>query len=95
MDPPPCPCSSPKPASRKASRGARQRGNVLIDISQTRDEPAVQLAPGVLEGKFRLSPEEVQGLRQEYGLSEDELLNLLITPASRLARPPISSFRVG
>jgi cytidine deaminase len=68
---------------------------VLVDISQTRDEACVQLAPGVLDGKFRLSPEEVQGLLQEYGVSEDELLKLLITPASRLARPPISSYRVG
>lgn len=89
---------------RKASRGARQKGTVRVDISQSLDTvapaaaaaaAAQAAAPGILGGKFRLAPEEVQALLKEHKLTEDQLLQLLITPASQLARPPISSFHVG
>ena len=102
---PSCACScylcsaAQRPAVGKRARGARQRGKVLIDISHTPDEPAapaaVHLAPAVLGGKFWLTPEEVQALLRQYGVNQDEMLQLLIAPASQLARPPISSFRVG
>lgn len=42
-----------------------------------------------------LPPQRVEELKKEYGLTEDELLRVLITPASQQARPPISSFHVG
>ena len=68
---------------------------VLLPSAAMRCSDFLQLAPGILDGKFSLSAEEVQRLLRDHGLSEDELLRLLITPASQLARPPISSFRVG
>jgi hypothetical protein len=80
-------------STRRPSRGARQKGQVLVDISQSKPIPVV--APGVLGGKFMLQPEEVQQLMQQYSVGENELLQMLITPASQLARPPISSYHVG
>lgn len=74
-------------------RGARQRSGVLVDLSAS--QPQASVPPGVLDGKFMLTPGEVAALLEEHGLSEDQLLSLLITPASMLARPPISSFHVG
>ena len=48
-----------------------------------------------MDGRFRLSPDQVQQLLEEHDITEDQLLTLLITSASKLARPPISSFHVG
>eukprot|EP01026_Neomeris_dumetosa_P058676 TRINITY_DN546_c0_g1_i1.p1 TRINITY_DN546_c0_g1~~TRINITY_DN546_c0_g1_i1.p1 ORF type:complete len:357 (-),score=41.84 TRINITY_DN546_c0_g1_i1:205-1275(-) len=45
--------------------------------------------------KFIFNPEEVQKMLVDNGCSESELLGLLINPASKLARPPISDFKVG
>ncbi len=75
-------------------RGARQKGAVTVDLSKSQQEGAQPLV-GILDRKFRLSPEEVAALQAQHGLSEDELLARLIQPASELARPPISSFPVG
>ena len=66
-----------------------------MDISQSLDQPPITLAPGILENRFWLPAEEVQGLLHKYSVSEDQLLQLLIMPAAQLARPPISSYRVG
>jgi cytidine deaminase len=67
---------------------------VTVDLSKSRQEDTQPLL-GILDGKFRLAPEEVAALQTEHGLGEDELLARLIQPASELARPPISSFPVG
>ena len=68
-----------------------------MDLSRT--QPAPSESPtqlGILaEGRFRLDADAVQELQQEHGLSEDQLLAMLITSASKLARPPISSYHVG
>lgn len=76
-------------------RGARQKNGILVDLSRTQPYEAATIPLGVLDGRFCLSPERVQQLLQEHALTEDQLLTLLITSASKLARPPISSFHVG
>jgi cytidine deaminase len=63
----------------------------LVDLSRSAPPSTV----GVLGGQFSLSADRVAALQNEHGLSEDELLSMLITPASELARPRISSFHVG
>ena len=45
--------------------------------------------------KFVLEPEEVASLQKRYGCSVDELMQLLVAPASLLARAPTSDFPVG
>ena len=45
--------------------------------------------------RFWLEAEEVQQLMRDEKRTEDELLQGLISSASSLARPPISSFHVG
>lgn len=65
--------------------------NVVVDLSQS--TPA-ETTLG-LEGKMVLPPERVQELQAEFGMTADELITALITPASTMARPPISSFKVG
>ena len=84
-------------------RGARQKGGVLVDLSGGAPPPPPP-PPGApppgalddrLEGKFWLSPTEVAALMAEASVDEDALLQRLITPAARLARPPNTSFRVG
>lgn len=77
----------------KVLRGARQRSAITVDLS--RSEPRVSIPLGILDGEFMLSADKVDQLKLEHGLTEDQLLNSLITPASKLARPPISSFPVG
>lgn len=42
-----------------------------------------------------LPASRVEELKEEFDISTDDLLRALITPASALARPPISSFHVG
>lgn len=42
-----------------------------------------------------LPASRVEELKEEFNVSTDDLLRALITPASALARPPISSFHVG
>lgn len=77
----------------KVLRGARQRSGVLVDLSASQPQPAVP--PGVLDGHFMLAPEEVAALCAAHQVTAEQLLNLLIAPASKLARPPISTFHVG
>ncbi|KAL4426361.1 hypothetical protein ABPG77_004655 [Micractinium sp. CCAP 211/92] len=86
-------CRSPSQRTRPPRRGARQKGSVVVDLS----ESAAAAPPllGILDGKFRLEPDEVAALRQQHGLGEEELLARLIQPAAQQARPPISSFHVG
>eukprot|EP01025_Chloroclados_australasicus_P022820 TRINITY_DN23374_c0_g1_i2.p1 TRINITY_DN23374_c0_g1~~TRINITY_DN23374_c0_g1_i2.p1 ORF type:complete len:374 (-),score=38.77 TRINITY_DN23374_c0_g1_i2:1452-2573(-) len=45
--------------------------------------------------QFQLSSQEVQEMLEDNQCSQVELLTMLIDPASELARPPISDFRVG
>ncbi|KAK9805228.1 hypothetical protein WJX72_007282 [[Myrmecia] bisecta] len=63
-----------------------RRASIGMDLSKSE---------GSNKNKFWLEPEEVLAMRTQHGLSEDELLQMLITPAATLARPPISSFHVG
>ena len=44
---------------------------------------------------FVLEPEEVAGLQQQCQVSVEELMQLLVQPASLLARAPTSKFPVG
>ena len=68
----------------------------MIDLSRTQPAEAGPPIPlGVLDGKFRLEADHVEQLLQDHGLTEDQLLTTLISSASKLARPPISSFHVG
>lgn len=48
-----------------------------------------------LNGKFVVPAERVAQLKEELDMTSDELIKSLITPASALARPPISTFHVG
>ena len=45
--------------------------------------------------KFVLKPEEVASLQKQCGCSVGELMQLLVAPASLLARAPTSDFPVG
>jgi cytidine deaminase len=76
-------------------RGARQKNGILVDLSRTQSSQEATIPLGILDGRFCLSPDQVQQLLQEHDLTEDQLLTLLISSASKLARPPISSFHVG
>lgn len=50
----------------------------------------------VLEfGRFHLTSKEREHLQAEKGLSEDDLLRALVRDVQRLARVPVSDFRVG
>lgn len=44
---------------------------------------------------FVLEPEEVASLQQQYHISVEELMQLLVQPASLLASAPTSNFPVG
>ena len=82
---------------------------MVVDLSQSPADAAAQsqqagpgapalppAAAGLLQGRFRLAPEEALALAAAAGLEDEEaLLGHLLGPASRLARPPISDFRVG
>lgn len=45
--------------------------------------------------RFRIAAAEARQLMKSQGCSLDELLQSLVAPASELARPPISNFKVG
>ena len=66
-----------------------------VDLAGSQVAGAEQIHPGVLDGKFVLSPSKVTELQYDLGLDTDGLLKAMISPASALARPPISSFHVG
>lgn len=81
------------------------RDSVTVDLSQsvqssrsihvsgsTSEECDINIG---LEGSFVLPASRVEELKKEFGVNTDDLLRALITPASELARPPISSFHVG
>jgi hypothetical protein len=57
------------------------------------------LEDDVLRGRFRIPADEVAQLRRERNIDSDDKLNdflmSLVQPASQMARPPISNFRVG
>lgn len=71
-------------------RGARQRSSLPASAPST-----VAPLAAALGGRFRVPADEVARLLVEHGVGENELLDALITPASALARTPISSFNVG
>jgi cytidine deaminase len=84
----------------KQKEQREQSNGILVDLAPD----ARKRAPGredvtqglaVLEGRFALTPEQVKHVLSTHQCSTDELLTLLISPASKLARPPISSFHVG
>ena len=69
---------------------------MLVDLSNTNTQPPPPpIPPGVLGGRFRLEPAQVQAIMQQHNLDEDGLLTQLIISASQLARPPISTYHVG
>jgi len=75
------------------------RDSVTVDLSQSSRSGETtattsDLSVG-LDGSFVLPGSRVEELKKEFGIDTDELLRALITPASALARPPISSFHVG
>ncbi|DBB08789.1 hypothetical protein WJX82_003795 [Trebouxia sp. C0006] len=73
---------------------SERQGSYIVDSSpQDAAEPEKQSNKGW--EKFWLEATEVQDLLKENKMTEDDLLQSLITPASSLARPPISSFHVG
>lgn len=73
---------------------SERQGSYIVDSSpQDATEPKIQSSKGW--EKFWLEATEVQDLLKENKMTEDDLLQSLITPASSLARPPISSFHVG
>ncbi len=71
-----------------------RQGSYIVDSSPT-DTAEPESQPSKGWGKFWLEASEVVDLLKENNMNEDELLQSLITPASSLARPPISSFHVG
>ena len=71
-----------------------RQGSYVIDASSQAADDAQPRSSRTWE-KFWLEAEDVQQLLQDNHMDEDELLQSLITPASSLARPPISSFHVG
>ena len=71
-----------------------RQGSYVIDASSQAAHDAQPQSSQTWE-KFWLEADDVQQLLQDNHMSEDELLQSLITPASSLARPPISSFHVG
>ena len=76
------------------AHGTRQQSpqSVVVDLTGRQGGRSSSLG---LEGKFVLPPERVEELKEAYGMTADELITALITPASTMARPPISSFEVG
>lgn len=66
------------------------KGSGLDDQSIVEDSQHVGL-----DGKFVVPAKRVAQLKEELGMTSDELIKSLITPASALARPPISTFHVG
>ena len=80
----------------------REESNgILVDLApdargRTPGREETTFGPGLcIDGRFALTPEQVKELLTMQQCSVDDLLTLLITPASKLARPPISSFHVG
>ena len=71
-----------------------RQGSYIVDAAEQDTQQSNNVPTGQWE-KFWLEAEEVQALLKENNLTEDQLLQNLITPASSLARPPISSFHVG
>lgn len=71
-----------------------RQGSYVIDVSSQAADDAQPQSSQTWE-KFWLEADDVQQLLQDNHVNEDELLQSLITPASSLARPPISSFHVG
>ena len=71
-----------------------RQGSYIVDSSPQGDPEAATSTSRGWE-KFWLEPVEVADLLKENNMSKDELLQSLITPASSLARPPISLFHVG
>jgi len=51
--------------------------------------------PHIPLDKFVLEPDEVASLQKQRNLSIEELMQLLVQPASLLARAPTSKFLVG
>ena len=89
-------CCSGRGSSSAIDQNARvdqtnTAGKIVVDLSQSTSKETTL----GLEGKFVLPPDRVEELKEEYGMTADELITALITPASTMARPPISSFKVG
>lgn len=88
--------------SSKSAVLKQTRDSVTVDLSHSsRSTEADATTSGIrdlsigLDGSFVLPAARVEELKEEFGINTDDLLRALITPASALARPPISSFHVG
>ncbi|EFJ49738.1 cytidine deaminase [Volvox carteri f. nagariensis] len=78
---------SKRPAARGAAPVTTQQ--YLTEAQVAMDD----MSP--LKGRFMIPAAEVRQLLNASGNTVEELLFSLITPASKLARPPISGYRVG
>ncbi len=77
----------------KRKKTVLKQDGVTVDLSS--QEGHVKIHAGVLDDQFVLSADKVAELQEQFGMTIDELLVAMITPASAMARPPISSFHVG
>jgi len=77
----------------KRKKTVLKQDGVTVDLSS--QEGHGKIHAGVLDDQFVLSADKVAELQEKFGMTIDELLIAMITPASAMARPPISSFHVG
>eukprot|EP00191_Tetraselmis_sp_GSL018_P008532 CAMPEP_0177616572 /NCGR_PEP_ID=MMETSP0419_2-20121207/24251_1 /TAXON_ID=582737 /ORGANISM="Tetraselmis sp., Strain GSL018" /LENGTH=412 /DNA_ID=CAMNT_0019114687 /DNA_START=89 /DNA_END=1324 /DNA_ORIENTATION=+ len=73
----------------------KQPVSVNIGTLSSYEQEELAVDGGISSGRFVLEADEVQELKNSTGLSEDELLLHLVSPAATLARPPVSLFHVG
>ena len=74
----------------------QRRDAVRVDLNKTTGLDDQRIVEDIgLNGKFVVPAERASQLQEELGMTSDELIKSLITPASALARPPISTFHVG
>ncbi|KAL3132799.1 hypothetical protein ABBQ38_006726 [Trebouxia sp. C0009 RCD-2024] len=71
-----------------------RQGSYIVE-SSPQGAPEVGTSTSRGWEKFWLEANEVADLLKQNNMSTDDLLQSLITPASSLARPPISSYHVG
>lgn len=81
------------PASQRGSM--RAQSGALDTVQPLASRPAPAGVEDAIQGRFMLPAAEVKARLQASGLSLEEFLQSLITPAAQLARPPISNFKVG
>jgi len=79
------PVETPHPREARLAGGVSPLIRPLVELAET----------AANSGRFVLEAEEVEALKLEHGVSEDELMLSLLDRAQEMARPPISKFHVG